>query len=68
MVLKSKRQRAGKNDVVLSEENQSRVLNYDADPKSEAAVNNVPAFEVKVETDDVIDDTKNCTQEILLTK
>ena len=62
MVLKSKRQR-GKNDVVLSDDKSSRVLNYEAVSKVEATVIDVPAIEVKAETDDVIIDTKICTQE-----
>ena len=63
MVLKSKRQRPANDDVVSSQEKRRRVLNYESEPKTEAAVDNVPEIEVKAETDDVIIDSKICTQE-----
>lgn len=68
MVLKSKRQRAGKNDVISGDDKSSRVLNIENVPKEEATVDNVPAIEVKTVTDDVIIETKNYTQEFILTK
>jgi len=68
MVLKSKRQRVGKNDVTSGDDKSSRVLNIENVPKEEANVDNVPAIEVKTVTDDVIIETKNCTQEFILTK
>jgi len=68
MVLKSKRQRIGKNDVTSGDDKSSRVLNIENVPKEEANVDNVPAIEVKTVTDDVIIETKNCTQEFILTK
>jgi hypothetical protein len=64
MVLKSTRQRGGKNDVHLSDEQNCCVPNEEEAPKeTETSVKLVPALEVIAETDVEIIGGEICTQE-----